>query len=128
MSKYVIYTAGPIDHFDDYVHVSDITQELENFIIVNPRSTKTFHELWNIVLDKIYWAWTKAGNIDLDLRQPDFWIRIVREENDVKEIFVIFKADNNGQMYAIVDNCFDCDDNIKENLLHEFGDEWEKLE
>ena len=125
--NYKIYSAGPMDHFDGYVHVSDISQMFESFIRQCPRSDKTFNDLWHIVLHKLYWAWTKSGKIDLVLRQPDFWVRMISLEDHVQEIFVVFKADNNGTVYAVVDNVFDQKDNVKNNLYHEFGGDWEEV-
>lgn len=122
---YCVYSSGPMDHFDGYVHVSDITEHFERFIKNNPRSNFTFDDLWHQALNKLYWAWTKCKYIDLNLRQPDFWIRMIRDGVDTEELFVIFKADNNGTMYAVVNKCFDHHDNVKKYLFHEFENEWE---
>ncbi len=124
---YKVYWSGPIDHFEGYIHVSDISEEFERFIIQHPRCNYTFENLWYIVLNKLYWAWTKNKNIDLELRQSDFWIRIVNNDSVIQEIFLIFKADNNGTVYAIVENRWGHKEFIEKNLFHEFDSDWYEL-
>ena len=126
--KYKVYWSDPMDYFEGYVHVSDISKTFETFIIQHPRSNYTFEKLWDIVLNKLYWAWTKSKNIDLKLRQSDFWIRIISDGSNIQEVILIFKSDNNGTVYAIIDNIWGHREFIEEHLFHEFGMDWYELD
>ncbi len=123
IDDYLVYSSCPMDYFEGYVHVSDISEHLERYIIENPRGDETFSGMWGIILRKLYWAWTKCTYIDLKLRQPDFWIRRIGNDYPLDDIAVIFKADNNGTIYAIMKNtCIT--DKLMEHMYHEFQGDW----
>lgn len=126
--NYDVYTAGPMDYFQGYVHISRISDHIKDHIRNYPMNDRTFHEIWNSILSKLYWAWTKCPGLDLELRSPDFWVRFVDDENSLNDFALVFKCDNNGTMIAIVNKMFDVERFVQDHLIHDFGCVWEKDE
>ena len=126
IEPYLVYSSCPMDYFEGYIHVSDISNRLETYIKENPRHSDTFDSMWRTILNKLYWAWTKCKYIDLNLRQPDFWIRLIGEcQYPLYDIAVVFKADNNGTVYAVMLNTLGTHKLVETYLYHEFECEWE---
>ncbi len=124
---YSLYTSCPIDHWDDFWHISKLHIPIINILKQYQYNEFTYNDVWKSVMDKLYWAWTKCGNVDKELRNSDIYIYLdFKNAPESFQTSILFKSDNNGTVNLIIDQSFDENEYVLK-IPHEFGGEWEKM-
>jgi len=121
--NFCLFTSGPIDHWDDFTHLSKVHEKVLKFFKDNPYHDYTYHAIWSGIMKKIHWAWCVCKSVDRHVRSFDVWVDLNLYE-EAFEVSILFKSDNNGTVNLIIDNSYDINERVK-LIRHEFGGEWE---
>jgi hypothetical protein len=124
MGKYLLFVSSPIDHFEDFDHISMVHLKILRYLADRPYHAYTYSDVWKEIMNKLYWAWCQCREVDKALRSSDVYIYLCLF-NEGFICSILFKSDNNGTVNLIVDDTFDAKTRVLA-VPHEQQGEWEQ--